>query len=318
MSKKLPPAIFLMGPTASGKTDLALQLADKLPCDIISVDSALVYKGMDIGTAKPSKEILNQYPHALVDILDPIEAYSAADFSKDALSAMKKSVAQQRIPLLVGGTMLYYKALYEGLATLPPAEPIIREQLEQRIKVDGVCALHNELQQIDPISAKRIHQNDPQRLIRALEVYLITGKTLSAHYQQQNETKKEYNHALPYTIVQFAIAPIERYILHERIEQRFKAMLKHGFIEEVIALKDRGDLHAELPSMRAVGYRQVWDFLSGKLDFENMQERGIIATRQLAKRQFTWLRSWQEINWLDSLAKENLTILLSHLNKMSI
>ena len=318
MSKKLPPAIFLMGPTASGKTDLALQLADKLPCDIISVDSALVYKEMDIGTAKPSKETLTQYPHVLVDILDPLEAYSAADFSKDALLAMEQSTQQGRIPILVGGTMLYYKALIEGLATLPSADPIIREKLELQVKNEGVIALHNELQKIDPISAKRIHQNDPQRLIRALEVYLITGKTLSTHYQQQNETKKEYNHNLPYTIVQFAIAPVERYILHQRIEQRFKAMLQQGFIEEVLALKARGDLHAELPSMRAVGYRQVWDFLSGKLDFENMQERGIIATRQLAKRQFTWLRSWQEIKWLDSLAKENLSTLLSHLNKMSI
>lgn len=318
MNKKFPPAIFLMGPTASGKTDLALQLADKLPCDIISVDSALVYKGMDIGTAKPSPEILKQYPHALVDILDPIEAYSAADFSKDALLAMEKSASQGRIPLLVGGTMLYYKALLEGLATMPSADPIIREQLEQKIKAEGVTALHNELQKIDPIAAKRIHPNDPQRLMRALEVFLITGKTLSEHYQQQNETKKEYNHALPYTIVQFAIAPVERYILHQRIEQRFKAMLAQGFIEEVTTLKARGDLHAELPSIRAVGYRQVWDFLAGKLDFENMQERGIIATRQLAKRQFTWLRSWQEINWLDSLAKNNLPILLSYLNKMSI
>lgn len=318
MTKKLPPAIFLMGPTASGKTDLALQLADKLPCDIISVDSALVYQGMDIGTAKPSKQILSQYPHQLVDILDPAEAYSAADFSKDALQAMENSTQQGRIPLLVGGTMLYYKALLEGLATLPTADVEIRKRLEQRISIEGINSLHNELQKIDPEAASRIHQNDPQRIVRALEVYLITGKTLSEHYRQQNETKNQYAHALPYTIVQFAIAPTERYILHQRIEQRFKTMLQQGFIEEVVNLKARPDLHAELPSMRAVGYRQVWDYLSGKLDFENMQERGIIATRQLAKRQFTWLRGWQNVNWLDSLAKENLSKLLNYLHTASI
>ncbi|UYZ84970.1 tRNA (adenosine(37)-N6)-dimethylallyltransferase MiaA [Entomomonas sp. E2T0] len=318
MTNKLPPAIFLMGPTASGKTDLALQLADKLPCDIISVDSALVYKGMDIGTAKPSKQILSQYPHQLVDILDPTEAYSAADFSKDALQAMEQSTKQGRIPLLVGGTMLYYKALLEGLATLPSAEPELRTSLENRIKLEGSNVLHEELQKIDPLSATRIHPNDPQRIIRALEVFLITGKTLSEHYQQQNETKNQYNHALPYTIVQFAIAPEQRYILHQRIELRFKEMLKQGFIDEVANLRNRSDLHADLPSMRAVGYRQVWDYLSGKLDFENMQERGIIATRQLAKRQFTWLRGWQNVNWLDSLATENLPRLLNYLHATSI
>ncbi len=313
MEKKLPLAIFLMGPTASGKTDLAIQLADKLPCDIISVDSALVYKGMDIGTAKPSKELLTQYPHQLVDILDPVEAYSAADFSRDALLAMEQSTKKNRIPVLVGGTMLYYKSLLEGLATLPTADAQIRQTLEERIKQEGIQSLHFELQRIDPDSAKRIHPNDPQRIIRALEVYLLTGKTLSTHYQQQIETKNQYNHTLPYTIVQFAIAPVERYILHQRIETRFKQMLEQGFIDEVACLKARLDLHSELPSMRAVGYRQVWEYLSGKLDFENMQERGIIATRQLAKRQFTWLKGWQNVNWLDSLAKEKLSKLLCHL-----
>lgn len=318
VNKKLPPAIFLMGPTASGKTDLAMQLADTLPCDIISVDSALVYKGMDIGTAKPSKELLASYPHQLVDILDPAETYSAADFSRDALNAMEQSTKQNRIPLLVGGTMLYYKSLLEGLATLPTADTQIRQVLEERIKQEGIQALHAELQKVDSISAERIHPNDPQRIIRALEVYLLTGKTLTAHYQQQIETKNQYKHALPYTIVQFAIAPAERYILHERIETRFKQMLEQGFIDEVAALKARADLHPELPSMRAVGYRQVWEYLSGKLSFENMQERGIIATRQLAKRQFTWLRGWQDINWLDSLSNENLSKLLSHLHTTAI
>lgn len=313
MANDFPPAIFLMGPTASGKTDLAMQLADTLPCDIISVDSALVYKGMDIGTAKPSKELLAQYPHQLVDILDPVDSYSAADFSRDALHAMECSTKQNRIPLLVGGTMLYYKSLLEGLATLPTADIHFRQALEERIKEEGTQALHTELQNIDPVSAERIHPNDPQRIVRALEVYSLTGKTLSEHYQQQIETKNQYNHALPYTIVQFAIAPMERYILHQRIEARFKQMLEQGFIEEVVNLKARPDLHAELPSMRAVGYRQVWEYLSGKLDFENMQERGIIATRQLAKRQFTWLKGWQNVNWLDSLAKDNLSKLLSQL-----
>lgn len=319
MTKPLPPAIFLMGPTASGKTELALQLADKLPCDIISVDSALVYKGMNIGTAKPSKEILKQYPHQLVDILDPALAYSAADFSKDALLAMENSANQGRIPLLVGGTMLYFKALIEGLASLPSADPILRANLEGRIKKEGINSLHKELQKIDPEAAKRIHPNDPQRILRALEVYFITGKTLTSHYQQQKLTKNQpANQHLPYTIVQLAIAPRERYILHERIAIRFRGMLKQGFIEEVALLKARLDLHADLPSMRAVGYRQVWDYLDGKLDFENMQERGIIATRQLAKRQFTWLRSWRNVYWLDSLAKENLSILMIYLHTISI
>lgn len=317
MTQSLPPAIFLMGPTASGKTDLALQLADRLPCDIISVDSALVYQGMDIGTAKPSKEILAQYPHQLVDILDPANSYSAADFSKDALQAMQASTENGRIPLLVGGTMLYYKALLEGLATLPPADPDIRKLLEEQIKTEGIIALHQQLQKIDPATAGRIHQNDPQRIIRALEVYTLTGISLTEHYQRQ-KTENQQTHNLPYTIVQLAIAPTERYILHNRIAKRFTEMLKQGFVEEVERLKIRKDLNADLPSMRAVGYRQVWDYLEGKLNFENMQERGIIATRQLAKRQFTWLRSWQNVHWLDSLAKENLSKLLNYLHTTSI
>jgi tRNA dimethylallyltransferase len=318
----LPPAIFLMGPTAAGKTDLAIELTKVLPCELISVDSALVYRGMDIGTAKPSKELLAEYPHRLIDILDPAEAYSAADFRRDALQAMAEITARGKIPLLVGGTMLYYKALVEGLADMPAADAEIRAQIEEEAARLGWQALHDQLAIIDPVSAARIHPNDPQRLSRALEVYRVSGQSMTALRQQQSAQSTEAAASglqqLPYTVANLAIAPASRQVLHERIKQRFTNMLEQGFIDEVVALRKRSDLHAGLPSIRAVGYRQVWDYLDGKLTLAEMQERGIIATRQLAKRQFTWLRSWEDLHWLDSLDCDNLPRALKYLGTISI
>ncbi|KJH74184.1 MULTISPECIES: tRNA (adenosine(37)-N6)-dimethylallyltransferase MiaA [unclassified Pseudomonas] len=319
---QLPPAIFLMGPTAAGKTDLAIELSKVLPCELISVDSALVYRGMDIGTAKPSRELLAEYPHRLIDILDPAQSYSAADFRRDALEAMAEITARGKIPLLVGGTMLYYKALLEGLADMPAADADVRAQIEEEAARLGWQALHDQLAVIDPESAARIHPNDPQRLSRALEVYRVSGQSMTALRLQQSAQSTEAaasgRQQLPYTVVNLAIAPANRQVLHERIKQRFTLMLEQGFIDEVVALRKRSDLHAGLPSIRAVGYRQVWDYLDGKLTQAEMQERGIIATRQLAKRQFTWLRSWADLHWLDSLDCDNLPRALKYLGTISI
>ncbi|ASO30249.1 tRNA (adenosine(37)-N6)-dimethylallyltransferase MiaA [Vibrio anguillarum] len=293
MNQTQPLALFLMGPTASGKTDLAIRLRQKYPVEIISVDSALIYKGMDIGTAKPNAHELVLAPHRLIDILDPSEAYSAADFRRDALLAMHDITAQGKIPLLVGGTMLYYKALLEGLSPLPAANPEIRQQIEQEALAHGWGQLHDQLQTIDPVSAARIHPNDPQRLSRALEVYRISGKTLTELTQTKGES-------LPFRVKQFAIAPKERAELHRRIELRFEKMIESGFEEEMKALYARSDLHPDLPSIRCVGYRQMWDYLDGNCTLEEAVYRGICATRQLAKRQITWLRSWDDLTWLDS------------------
>ncbi|MBN3467035.1 tRNA (adenosine(37)-N6)-dimethylallyltransferase MiaA [Pseudomonas savastanoi pv. phaseolicola] len=318
----LPPAIFLMGPTAAGKTDLAIELSKVLPCELISVDSALVYRGMDIGTAKPSKAQLAEYPHRLIDILDPAQSYSAADFRSDALAAMAEITARGNIPLLVGGTMLYFKALLHGLADMPAADAQVRAQLEADAQAYGWQSLHDQLAVVDPVSAARIHPNDPQRLIRALEVYRVSGMSMTAHREQQTAQSTEAaasgRQQLPYTVANLAIAPADRKVLHQRIALRFEQMLDQGFLDEVLALRSRGDLHSGLPSIRAVGYRQVWDHLDGKLTRDEMQERGIIATRQLAKRQFTWLRSWEDLHWLDSLASDNLSRALKYLESVSI
>lgn len=319
---QLPPAIFLMGPTASGKTDLAIELSQVLPCELVSVDSALVYRGMDIGTAKPSAEVLARHPHRLVDILDPSQPYSAAEFRRDALEAMADISGRGKIPLLVGGTMLYFKALSEGLADMPSADAAIRQVLEAEAASEGLYALHAQLAAIDPVSAARIHPNDPQRLIRALEVYRVSGLSMTELRARQlaesRETGASPGAQLPYTVAHLAIAPQDRAVLHRRIAQRFDQMLEQGFVEEVIALRERGDLNPNLPSIRAVGYRQVWEHLDGALSYEQMRERGIIATRQLAKRQFTWLRGWQGLHWLDSLACDNLTQSLKYLGSISI
>ncbi|MEJ5863283.1 tRNA (adenosine(37)-N6)-dimethylallyltransferase MiaA [Pseudomonas farsensis] len=318
----LPPAIFLMGPTAAGKTDLAIELTKVLPCELISVDSALVYRDMDIGTAKPSKDILAAYPHRLVDIIDPAESYSAKQFCTDALAAMAEITARGKIPLLVGGTMLYYKALLEGLADMPPADPEVRASLEAEARALGLGELHRQLAEVDPESAARIHPNDPQRLIRALEVYRVSGLSMTAHRQRQlaqsSGADAGANGHLPYTVASLAIAPADRHVLHERIALRFSQMLEQGFVDEVRSLRARSDLHVGLPSIRAVGYRQVWEYLDGALDENEMRERGIIATRQLAKRQFTWLRGWSDVHWLDSLACDNLSRTLKYLGSVSI
>ncbi|MEG9533158.1 tRNA (adenosine(37)-N6)-dimethylallyltransferase MiaA [Mannheimia indoligenes] len=290
-----PLALFLMGPTASGKTDLAIALRQELPVEVISVDSALIYKGMDIGTAKPSKAELALAPHRLIDILDPAESYSAMNFHSDALREMADITAQGKIPLLVGGTMLYYKALLEGLSPLPSADPTIRAEIEARAEQQGWAILHQELVKIDPIAGARINPNDSQRINRALEVFYITGKTMTELTAQQGE-------ALPYNILQFAIAPEDRAVLHQRIEQRFHKMIDLGFEEEVKRLFLREDLHINLPSIRCVGYRQMWEYLQGDISLDEAIFKGICATRQLAKRQITWLRGWQsELTWLDSL-----------------
>ena len=299
---KFPRAIFLMGPTASGKTDLAIKLAQQCHCEIISVDSALIYKGMDIGTAKPTEVELAKAPHALVDIIDPLESYSAGDFRSDALCLMNEICERGNTPLLVGGTMLYYKALVDGLSPLPSADPAIRAEIEKEASEKGWQAMHDFLAEIDPVSAKRIHVNDPQRLSRAIEVFRISGKSMTTLTEIKSEP-------IPYNIKQFAIAPSEKAVLHKRIEQRFDLMLKAGFEQEVQKLYDRGDLHLDLPSMRCVGYRQMWEYLQGTMDYDEMVFRGVVATRQLAKRQMTWLRGWKDVTWLESGSDTNFDLI---------
>lgn len=302
MSK--PLAIFLMGPTASGKSALAMELVQRLPCDIISVDSALVYRGMDIGTAKPTAAELALAPHRLIDLLDPAQAYSAADFCRDALREMASITAAGRIPLLVGGTMLYYKALLDGLSPLPEADPQIRAQIEAEAQALGWAVLHQQLLQIDPVAGARIHPNDPQRLSRALEVFRITGKSMTELTQQSGSE-------LPYRTLQYAIAPTDRALLRQRIAERFDAMLAQGFEAEVRQLFERGDLSPDLPSIRCVGYRQMWDYLAGVIDYEEMRYRGTVATNQLAKRQLTWLRGWSHpLTWLETGSQLNPDIIL--------
>jgi len=290
---ELPRAVFLMGPTASGKTGLAVDLCERFPLEIISVDSALVYRGMDIGTAKPDAEILRKAPHRLIDIRDPSESYSAAEFCDDALREMKAIIAAGKVPLLVGGTMLYFRALEHGLSELPAADPQVRKLLEKQAEEIGWPAMHEILLKKDPKAAARIHPNDPQRIQRALEVISISGQPMS---ELQEKTA---GNALDYRIHKIIISPQPRSILHERIEQRFDLMMKNGFIDEMKALFARSDLHADLPSIRAVGYRQAWDWLEGNCSLEQMRDKAIAATRQLAKRQLTWLRRESGCIWYD-------------------
>jgi tRNA dimethylallyltransferase len=295
-----------MGPTASGKTALAIALNDRRPCEIISVDSAMIYRGMDIGTAKPTLEELRRAPHHLLDICDPLETYSVAQFRTDAIQHIEQAHAQGKLPVLVGGTMMYFKALLDGLSPLPSANPAIRAELESIILLQGLAGLHAELKQVDPIAAEKIHPHDKQRLIRALEVFRITKEPWS-------ELIKVKDLCLPYRFKQFAITPLDRAVLHQRIEVRFLEMLQQGFVDEVAALMQRGDLHLDLPSMRCVGYRQCWQYLMGEYTEAEMQLKGIAATRQLAKRQLTWLRSWPHLTWLQSEKINNIDILLNEI-----
>lgn len=287
-----PPVIFLMGATATGKTDLAVALVRRLPLEIVSVDSAMVYRGMDVGTAKPGPEVRAVAPHRLIDIEDPARAYSAARFRADARREIADIHAQGRIPLLVGGTMLYFRALAEGLAEMPPADPAVRARIEAQAAQQGWAALHARLARVDPASARRIHPNDPQRLQRALEVWELTGRPLSQIIAEA------HGDPLPYRLVKLAVDPQGRAELGERIAARFHAMLAAGLVAEVEALRDRGDLHPELPARRAVGYRQVWAYLDGVYDYATMVARGITATHQLAKRQMTWLRAEPDPIWV--------------------
>ena len=286
----LPKALFILGPTASGKTALALSLAQQQPIEIISVDSALVYRGMDIGTAKPSAAEQAICPHHLIDIIDPTESYSAAQFAKDAESLIHAIHSRGRLPVLVGGTMLYVKALLEPLTPLPESNAEIRTQIDQEANQLGWPALHAQLATIDPTTAARLEPNDAQRINRALEIYRISGKPMS---QWLSEDTRE--HALSFQPILTALIPEPRAVLHERINQRFIQMLDHGFIDEVQALRQRDDLHLGLPSMRCVGYRQAWEYLDGAYDDDELIARGQAATRQLAKRQMTWIRGMPEI-----------------------
>lgn len=281
----LPPAIALIGPTASGKTDLALDIASRFPVELISLDSAQVFIGMDIGTAKPDRATLAQYPHHLIDLITPEEHYSAARFREDALRIMGEITVRGRIPLLVGGTMLYYKALVEGLADMPEADPQLRAEIDALAVERGWPALHAELARLDPVAAARLAPNDSQRIQRALEVVRITGKPLDKHWQAQSRPE------LPYRLLTLALAAPERKVLHERIGLRFRAMLAAGLIDEVKALRANFHLTADLPSMRCVGYRQAWEMLEGQIPLAELTDRGIFATRQFAKRQITWLRA---------------------------
>lgn len=294
------PVIAIMGPTASGKTGLALDIAAKVESEVISVDSALVYKGMDIGTAKPTQEEQAGVVHHLIDIIDPVQSYSVSQFVNDTNALIGDILARGKVPILAGGTMMYFNALINGISPLPKSDETIRDEITQQAQRLGWSKLHDELRGVDPISGERIHPNDPQRITRALEVYRSTGKTLT-HWQQQEGEK------CPYNIAQFAIAPADRAVLHERIATRFDLMLEQGFENEVVKLYERSDLHEDLPSVRSVGYRQMWQYLDGQLSYAEMRERGIIATRQLAKRQLTWLRGWEQVTWLDTFANDNLT-----------
>jgi tRNA dimethylallyltransferase len=289
-----------MGPTASGKTGIAVDLVQKAPFEIISVDSAQVYRGLDIGAGKPSAEILKKAPHRLINIRDPIDAYSAADFRNDALKEIAEVQSKGKTPLLVGGTMLYFKALRDGLAAMPAANEDVRNKILDMGNTVGWQAVHDRLAEVDPESAARIHPNDPQRLQRALEIYELSGKPMTAIHQESKMQEE-----LPFDLKFIAIIPEQRANLHKKIAERFNQMLEHGFIDEVKQLYDRGDLNPSLPAIRSVGYRQIWAFLEGAYDQNTMQEKVLAATRQLAKRQLTWLRSWPDLQIIEGEMSNN-------------
>ena len=298
MADAKPLLICVMGPTASGKTDLAIDIAEARNCELVSVDSALVYRGMDIGSAKPD------YPHHLVDIREPNESYSAAEFAADAHRVAGEIAARGRTPLLVGGTMLYFRAFLEGLADMPAADPAIREAIEREAMERGWPQLHAELARVDPEAAGRIHPNHSQRLARALEVYRASGIPMSEWQRRPGSLPAPEE---TYRIVQLAICPADRTVLHQRIERRFRQMMASGFLEEVRALRQRGDLGPDLPAIRAVGYRQLWQHLEEEITLNEAVQRGVAATRQLAKRQLTWLRKWPDLQWIFTDLAGNLS-----------
>ena len=320
MSMRNPPALFLMGPTASGKSSLALALAEALAngatpwagATLISVDSAQIYRGMDIGTAKLPRETLARWPHGLIDILDPAESYSAARFREDALALAAAARAQNRVPILVGGTGLYFRALENGLSDLPMADAGLREQLGAEAFDLGWPAMHAQLSNIDPEAAAKIKPSDPQRILRALEIYALTGRTRSAHWAAQKSA------GLTGPLIKIGLLPPERATLHAAIGERFHQMMEAGFLDEVRQLKARSDLHQGLPSIRAVGYRQLWEHLSGQCSLTDAVERGIIATRQYAKRQITWLRSEPTLQLIDPRMSNALHFTLEQLQNATI
>ncbi len=301
-------AIFLMGPTAAGKTDAAILLHEKYQADIISVDSALVYKGMDIGTAKPDQATLQRAPHALVDICETWEPYSASNFCSDAKALMQSSIDNSRIPLLAGGTMLYYNALQHGLSKLPQADQNIRTKIQSIADEQGWEHVHRLLAEVDPASAKRIHPNDPQRINRAYEVYLLTGQSMTTLYEIDQGDNLQYD------TLKIIISPADRSILHDRIALRFKLMLEQGFLDEMKTLMANPKNHQDLPAMRSVGYRQAWEHLEGKTNMDEFIFKGIAATRQLAKRQLTWLRKEPDAIWLDPMEARYLDQLKKQVN----
>ncbi len=285
--------VAIMGPTASGKTAAAVAIADQLPVQVISVDSALIYKEMEIGTSKPDKNTLRDVPHKLINLCEPTSNYSVGRFRKDVLYEIKRSFEQKKTPLLVGGTMLYFNALFNGLAKLPTGDSAIRLQLEKEIQAMGLPALYQRLKTIDSIAAHKIMPSDPQRIMRALEVYQLSGVPISTWWHQQSDK-------FPYKVLKIAISPTDRTLLHARIAQRFQAMVDQGLENELVQLREKYDLHQDMPSMRCVGYRQMWEYIEGISTHQEMIQKGIVATRQLAKRQLTWLRKDQELVWVDS------------------
>ena len=314
-SSAKPNVICLMGPTASGKTSLAVDLVQQHPFQIVSVDSAQIYQQMNIGTGKPQKGVLDIAPHRLIDFIDPAVPYSASQFRTDAFREIDEILEVGDTPLLVGGTMLYFRVLRDGLADMPHADPEIRAEIEKLAQEQGWEAVHQQLAAVDPDSAARIHPNDPQRTQRALEVYRISGKTITSFHA---EMRAQQEALLPYNLHFFAIQPEDRGVLYSHIDTRFRQMLNEGLVDEVQALRARGDLNHQLPSIKSVGYRQVWQYLDDEVDYDGMVERSVIATRQLAKRQLTWLRSWPSLQSLSNSSAHSVQHVLKYMDTISI
>ena len=314
-SSAKPNVICLMGPTASGKTSLAVDLVQQHPFQIVSVDSAQIYQQMNIGTGKPQKGVLDIAPHRLIDFIDPAVPYSASQFRTDAFREIDEILEVGDTPLLVGGTMLYFRVLRDGLADMPHADPEVRAEIEKLAQEQGWEAVHQQLAAVDPDSAARIHPNDPQRTQRALEVYRISGKTITSFHA---EMRAQQEALLPYNLHFFAIQPEDRGVLYSHIDTRFRQMLNEGLVDEVQALRARGDLNHQLPSIKSVGYRQVWQYLDDEVDYDGMVESSIIATRQLAKRQLTWLRSWPSLQSLSNSSAHSVQHVLKYMDTISI